>query len=601
MKKYYSVFKIKTASSSKNKWVVRIEEYIDRLDLFYLCEYASIVKGYYNKNGNYNEFLFDSENSVDMFCGAIIFYFKDYKLFNQNRNGVNETYIKIPSKFNEKSNETSIKLVYDPINNHYFNSPHTIIALIRYQDEIFITYHEFNESELLQFFDWFEIDIPYYMFLNKKNEYFKILEIRFDLTSSIENYKEIVSSIMKEYCEASTYVIIPSLELSKYLYKLTMKAIKDQSIKFEQIYKQNLRKVSALINQSKAYEIIGNILLNKIHIVTLERYKILKLSDISEEERCITLILKNFILYLKNHNRIEEFYFHAKFKFYILLIGLIYEVFKEHPYLKYSECESVIKDSEKKLKQNMLEELNEILEEGYQYPVENRLKIILKKLLETYNIDLLKDVRFINILDDLHLFCNNNQDLKVILRIAIQKNSLHRFSKIGELNEEAKKFISYFALYNGFREDRVYMVFNSLAFGLGWETGKSSRKHSTPIVDEISKWSDKMSEDETDEFFLSITEYDNSKEKLLGVSMSNLGFSVEFGVTLSITCEIKHIKETEIRWPSLHYGIFNHKGRAKETGQIGYFTNSELGSKVVNTKIWDIKPQNIGRIKLFWK
>lgn len=123
----------------------------------------------------------------------------------------------------------------------------------------------------------------------------------------------------------------------------------------------------------------------------------------------------------------------------------------------------------------------------------------------------------------------------------------------------------------------------------------------TPLVDNlksITKWTKKMNDDQTHEFFLSITEYDNSRENIVKATIENLGFYIDTFGQLTIAFEIHRIEKSD-KWIGLDYAIYDEKGRIRETGQAGCI-HDDVNSKPFTHAIFEIKPTKIGKIKLFW-
>lgn len=111
-----------------------------------------------------------------------------------------------------------------------------------------------------------------------------------------------------------------------------------------------------------------------------------------------------------------------------------------------------------------------------------------------------------------------------------------------------------------------------------------------------------MDEDQTEDFFLSITEYDDSREKELHVSMQNLGFYVDNYDRLVVTCELSRLRIIKDTWPSLNIVAFNHNNKIRESRRIGSFNPSDkISNKFSECTFCDTKPQNIGKLKVFWK
>lgn len=234
----------------------------------------------------------------------------------------------------------------------------------------------------------------------------------------------------------------------------------------------------------------------------------------------------------------------------------------------------------------------------------------LREILDKEGKEILTDLQLINILDEYKAF-DGFPSSKFILKSFILEGFSNSILSVTDWNVSIDLIITKFSHNTGIIKENIKKIMECLAYGLHEKNSISMHsnniKTSEPILNSekgsISKkvWSKKMNEEETDDFFLSITEYDKSKENEFGVSMKGLGFYVDQYNRLNITCEISKNKKTKNKYPSLNYGIFDFKDRGKETGQIGYFEDKEIGSKIETGIVCDNKPNIIGKIKLFWK
>lgn len=115
----------------------------------------------------------------------------------------------------------------------------------------------------------------------------------------------------------------------------------------------------------------------------------------------------------------------------------------------------------------------------------------------------------------------------------------------------------------------------------------------------VSKWTKKMNDDQTNDFFLSITEYDNWGEVILRVKLRNLGYYINSFGRLTISCEI-HRTDISDRWANLFFAIYDSKNRIKEKGLIDCLYG-DMFSKPCICSCTEIKPSQIAKIKLYWE
>lgn len=162
----------------------------------------------------------------------------------------------------------------------------------------------------------------------------------------------------------------------------------------------------------------------------------------------------------------------------------------------------------------------------------------LQHIIQTEGQDIIKEIRLVNILDDFNAY----QDIpasKYILRAIIAEEYTNKLLALGKWDNNAVMILQKFSALTGFIPESVSIIFQSIAFGLGWvnsinqsqsNNGKNQQKQSQtgtpqPFRPTIqSGWRKDMTEDEKEEYLFSLLEYDNSKEsqfhvKLVGCSV----------------------------------------------------------------------------------
>lgn len=601
MKNDYTVFQHYIEKWKTHGFVVRIDINAENEDLYALNEFAKITKGYLTQEFGYNDFVFRSQGEAEIFCGAIVFYFFDLKPNLNQEDGTIEIVKRnlkfgimgLPDKTIIKSAKRS-KL--SP------QEPHTIIVVIEHNHSFYLSslevdYTVFKEECEGIVFNWIENNIPWY-FRVSQNESIKILEIRYDLNSNSEDYSTRLYSLIHQYKKATPILKYSQLDLSNEIYNAIKAGISEQEHEWIHIYMVSLRTVNRLINQDQIYDLICEIVKSKILLENPTRFEILERLDLSEEKKSIILILKYFILYI-NRN-IELKFCSISYKWwYKYLIGRIYDEIQYKLFLTYSDTERIIKELDNSFNQTMINPLKINIPDTKK-SLKNRIKIAFTAVINHYGLDILGKISFVNILDDLNVF-RENKDLKIIMKYAIEQGYFNKFLKIKEINGDVNHLIYNFSKATGFKKNRVNLIFEALSYGICEKDSSFNVKELEMIQNYNPQniWSKNMDEDSLDEFFLSRTEYDNSYDDILGVEIANIGFSLDYFENLVLTCEIRRTKKID-RWLSLKYGVFNLKGRGKETGQIGYFPNKEIGTKIESVTFRDIKPGNIGRIKLYW-
>lgn len=95
------------------------------------------------------------------------------------------------------------------------------------------------------------------------------------------------------------------------------------------------------------------------------------------------------------------------------------------------------------------------------------LYMALRNVIQTDGEDIIKDVKLINILDDFHAY-NEFPVAKYILRSIIADGFSNKLYSIGCWNNDALQLVSKFVTTTGFIPGHVNLIFQSLAYGLGW-------------------------------------------------------------------------------------------------------------------------------------
>ncbi len=98
-----------------------------------------------------------------------------------------------------------------------------------------------------------------------------------------------------------------------------------------------------------------------------------------------------------------------------------------------------------------------------------------KVVVETEGVDVLKELRLVNILADLNAY-EDVPAAKFIVRTLIGEGVTGRLLAIGEWNHAAEQLISRFILATGFMPDSVNAIVKAIAFALDWIIAPPSAK-----------------------------------------------------------------------------------------------------------------------------
>lgn len=242
-------------------------------------------------------------------------------------------------------------------------------------------------------------------------------------------------------------------------------------------------------------------------------------------------------------------------------------------------------------------------------PSKMELHGALRHIIQTEGDDIITDLRLVNILDDFKAY-ENIPASKYILRAIIADGFAQKLLSVGKWNNDAQKLSSRFVATTGFMPEAVENLFKALAYGLGWinKWNQSSETPTSPASQPQPKpkpagprsngWSKKMDEDETDDFFQAITEYDKSSESKFKVKLENLYYYVDDS-NLCFSLEIRHNFKDNSN-PVLRYAIYNVKGKIILSYFVAYTSKQMANPKPCTECTWK-KASNISKIRFFWE
>lgn len=237
----------------------------------------------------------------------------------------------------------------------------------------------------------------------------------------------------------------------------------------------------------------------------------------------------------------------------------------------------------------------------------------LRNIVQTDGKEILKDVRLVNILDDFNAY----QDIpasKYILRAIIADGYTGKLLMIGKWDIKAETLVQKFSTITGFIPELVLLIFQSIAFGLGWinliNQDSIQNKQKQPDADITqpsnspfqSGWRNSMTDDEKEDYIISLLDYDNSRESQNNVKLENISFEVNDEEEITMYCEFRRtgiMSDVTSVW--LRYALYDLRGRMKDTGLVNGMDGTESNPKPVSKMWWNLKAPQISRIRLFWE
>lgn len=234
----------------------------------------------------------------------------------------------------------------------------------------------------------------------------------------------------------------------------------------------------------------------------------------------------------------------------------------------------------------------------------------LRNIIQTDGPEILKEVRLVNILDDFQAY-QNIPASKYILRAIIADGYSTKLMSIGKWDHSADTLINKFSTVTGFIPESVSLIFQSLAYGLGWihtiapitsnpAVPKQTSNSPFPLpIRTCTKtgWRKGMTEDEIEQYILSLIEFDRSREKELNVHIENLSLGIEDDqITYSFEFFRDKPKASAILW----YAVYDLKNKVKVVSPLGIFFSSDINNKPIAGHIFDVDIEEVSKIRLYW-
>jgi hypothetical protein len=224
----------------------------------------------------------------------------------------------------------------------------------------------------------------------------------------------------------------------------------------------------------------------------------------------------------------------------------------------------------------------------------------LKHIVQTDGKDALLELRLVNILDDFKAY-EDTPSAKYILRAIIADGCMQKLLQAGAWNAAASQLSQKFASTTGFMPETVELIFQSIAYGLDWiqkiniPTSTPTQKYSQP---NCSSWHPRMTNEEKNQFLLSLVEIEHESEQKLGVTIQGLSFDVDSDNNFQIFCELVNNRQKQ-NYAFNHIAIYDLAGRIKYTDYFGSRQKQDIKVLPVSIYIDEIKPDNISKIRVW--
>lgn len=192
------------------------------------------------------------------------------------------------------------------------------------------------------------------------------------------------------------------------------------------------------------------------------------------------------------------------------------------------------------------------------------LHLALRNIVKTDGPSIITEGRLVNILCDFQAF-DAIPASKYVMRAIIDDGYSKKLLQCAKWDMNAQQLSGQFASTTGFQQDIVWIIFQSIAYGLGWTNTISStdpiqqRPSLAPPVRQKVQLGNNPSISDVNQYFTSLIERIPETEAALGVEFTNLSFSNyspykgEFYVDCNVELKGK-IKENSLRIKIVMYG-----------------------------------------------
>ena len=225
----------------------------------------------------------------------------------------------------------------------------------------------------------------------------------------------------------------------------------------------------------------------------------------------------------------------------------------------------------------------------------------LKQIINTDGQDILTQLRVVNILSDLQAY-QKIPAAKYIIASMINDGFMLKLLNLGTWNAKSEQLANQFVQITGFQEDMVSVIFQSIAYGVGWknqvEIPSKPRKKAQPKPKRRPK---------TAEDLVDLIEINPNVQSLLGVTLS--GFSIDCIMTSSdayyiVNCELTKSGNTKkTSWNYIIMAFYDDNGRIRLSKEL--FSGRKIPTYETLSWTWSVNksftPSNVSRIVVYAK
>ena len=213
----------------------------------------------------------------------------------------------------------------------------------------------------------------------------------------------------------------------------------------------------------------------------------------------------------------------------------------------------------------------------------------LRNIIKTDGPEILRDIRLVNILDDFNAY-NDIPASKYILRAIISDGYADNLLPLGKWGNQAQAIINKFCVTTGFKEEAVWNIFQSIAFGLEWISiynpiQSQTRKKTNYVAPKVIPNSDFscMTPTQQESYITGLIEVDGNIESKLGITI--IANATIKAPTLYLNVEASGKLEQDYSI-SVFAAVYNREGYMKGLRKIMIFNDQPILSSICCSSVF---------------
>lgn len=242
------------------------------------------------------------------------------------------------------------------------------------------------------------------------------------------------------------------------------------------------------------------------------------------------------------------------------------------------------------------------------------LHLAIKQVIETDGENIVKEPRLVNILSDFQAY-DSIPASKYILRAIVADGYAECMLSIGSWNTKCLALVEKFVNETGFHAEYADLIFQSIAFGLGWKkevetknaqsnnpiTSSSSSKLTTSNPQQSNKPWAKMTAEEKECHVLSLLEWNITIPEIeakSGLILDNFSVDIKSASSFYINYEVSGKLKKSARM-NLQYAIYNKKNKVVDKDFFMFYYSANYKGFHVERRPFNRRISDISKILIF--